>query len=148
MESSCRYSAYIDSYAHGELPTDARSEFEQHISTCAACRNELKEMTSLSNTLNDSFAVSLDERFNYRVVSALRDEKSETPVREFRVALEDIVISLATLLVIILIGLQLFNKPRVNPVEMAGRLTKIEKSSLEQSNLSNDQVLELVVRSK
>ncbi len=148
MGNSCRYTVYVDSYAHDELSTDARAEFEHHIATCVACRSELESMLSLRGVINDSFMVPLDERFNYGIITRFRNQKSESPAGEFRLALEDIIISLATLIVILLISLQLFHKPKVNPVEMAGRLTNIEKSSLEQSNLSNDQVLELVVRSK
>lgn len=148
MENSCSYLKYVDGYSHGELDGNIRSEFEEHFSSCADCRKELGSVQGLRSALNDSCQLSLDETFNYSVVNELRNEKVGRPAKEIRIALEDIIISLATLLVIVLIGLQIFNKPKVSSVEMAGSLTKIEKSSLEQTRLSNDQVLELVLRSK
>jgi hypothetical protein len=148
MENSCSYIKYVDGYSHGELDGNIRSEFERHLSSCTDCRKELESVEGLRSALSDSFEVSLDETFNYSVVNELRDEKAIHPAKGIRVALEDIIISLATLLVIVLIGIQIFNKPKVSPVEMAGNLTKIEKSSLEETHLSNDQVLEIVLRSK
>ena len=148
MKNSCGYLRYVDDYSHGELDGNIRTEFESHLPSCPDCRKELESVEGLRSALSDSFEVSLDETFNYSVVNELRNEKTIPPATEFRLALEDIIISLATILVIVLIGIQLFNKPRVSSIEMAGSLTKIEKSSLDQSQLSNDQVLELVLRSK
>lgn len=148
MGNSCGYLKYVDGYSHGELDGDIRSEFEKHLSSCADCRKELETTLDMRSILTGAFQLTLDERFNYAVVNELRNAKAFPPAKEIRVALEDIIISLATLLVIVLIGVQIFNKPRVRSVEMAGSLTRIEKSSLEQSRLSNDQVLELVLRSK
>jgi Putative zinc-finger len=148
MENSCGYLKYVDGYAHGELGGNILSEFQNHLEACADCRKELESVESLRSAMVHSFEVSLDETFNYSVVNELRNKKAAEPVREIRIALEDIIVSLATLLVIVLIGIQIFNKPKVSSVEMAGSLTKIEKSSLEQTRLSNDQVLELVLGSK
>ncbi len=148
MGNSCGYLKYVDGYSHGELVGNIRLEFENHLLSCADCRKESEFMRGLRSVLSDSFELSLDETFNYSVVNELRNEKVGQPAKEIRIALEDIIISLATLLVIVLIGLQIFDKPKVSSVEMAGNLTKIEKSSLEETHLSNDQVLEIVLRSK
>lgn len=148
MENSCRYFAYVDSYVHDELSGEDRSEFENHLGSCPACSGEIRILGGMKQALTDSFSSSLDARFNYSVVSDLRKTRRPEPTRELRIALEDIFISLATLLVIVLIGIQLFNKPKVSSVEMVGKLDNIERSSLQQSKLSNDQVLELVLRNR
>ncbi len=148
MKNSCHYSAYVDSYAHGELDENGRLELENHLVSCADCRKELKYLRDLEVALNKSFDVQLDERFNYSVISDLRKVRAPQPAREIRIALEDIIVSLATLLVIVLIGIQLFHRPKISSEDMVGRLTNIERSSLEQTSLSNDQVLELVLRNK
>ncbi len=123
-------------------------EFEQHIVDCGECRNEVEFLRKLTGLLDASYSYHLDETFNYKVVRNLNKEKRVEERKEIRIALEDIIISLATLLAIFMLGIQLFNRPVVSPFEMSGTLTNIEKSSMEQSSLSNDQVLELVLRSK
>lgn len=148
MENSCHYFAYVDSYVHDEMNGEERSDFEAHLGSCPQCTDELTNIRRVNEALTQSFALSLDERFDYSVVSDLRKARAPQPAKEIRIALEDIIISLATLLVIVLIGIQLFHGPKVSSVEMVGRLTSIERSSLDQTNLSNDQVLELVLRNK
>lgn len=148
MENSCGYISYADSYVHGEMDGRELSEFESHLSSCPFCTAEVENLVGIQRSIEESFSVSLDARFDYSVVTELRKEREKRPVREFRLALEDIIISLATLLVIVLIAIQLFDKPKVSSVDMVGRLDNIERSSLQQANLSNDQVLELVLRNK
>jgi Putative zinc-finger len=148
MGSDCRYLDSTDGYSHGELAGDELAEFERHLNTCDICRTEVESIRRLKEGLNRSFESRLDQRFNYSIINELREKKKAGTGGEIRIALEDIVVSLATLLVIVLIAIQLLHKPRISSVEMAGTLTKIEKSSMEQTKLSNDQVLELVVRSK
>ncbi len=148
MGNSCRYFAYVDSYAHAELSGEILSEFERHLTTCPECMRELGALKKLKSVLSEAFEAPLDQRFNYAVITELRTSNAPAPVKEIRIAIEDIAISLATLVVIVLLAIQLFNRPAVSSVEMAGRLNRIEKSSIEQSSLSNDQVLELVLRSK
>lgn len=148
MENSCHYSAFVDDYVHDEISDRDRSEFERHLRSCRLCAEEVRTLGSMRQSLTDSFSVTLDARFDYAVVSSLRKEHQAGQTKELRLALEDIIISLATLLVIVLIGIQLFNKPKVSSVEMVGKLDNIERSSLEQTKLSNDQVLELVLRNK
>lgn len=148
MENSCEYSADIDGYVHGELSGRKLSDFEIHLQACSRCREGVEALGGLRDTLDRSFTLSLDERFDYSVVRDLRAGHKVPSGKELRIALEDIIISLATLLVIILIGVQFLSRPKVSSVEMAGRLDRIERSSLEQTSLSNDQVLELVVRNK
>lgn len=148
MENSCDYSADIDGYVHGELNGRKLSDFEIHLQSCLKCKQEVEALGGLRNALDKSFAVSLDERFDYSVIRDLRVRRKVPSGKEIRIALEDIIISLATLLVIFLIGVQFLSKPKVSSVEMAGKLDRIERSSLEQTSLSNDQVLELVVRNK
>lgn len=148
MENSCRYLADVESYMHSEMNDSERLEFERHLHSCSQCLGEIEALGRLQKAMTDSFTVSLDERFNYSVISELRKARPAEPVKEIRIALEDIIISLATLLVIVLIGIQLFDKPKVSSVEMVGRLDNIERSSLQQAKLSNDQVLELVLRNK
>ena len=148
MENSCHYFAYVDGYVHDELHGKELIDFELHLGSCAQCTEEVANIGRVKDAVTGSFLFPLDERFNYSVISDLRKVRAPQPAREIRIALEDIVISLATLLVIVLIGIQLFHRPKVSSVEMVGRLTNIEKISLEQTSLSNDQVLELVLRDK
>ncbi len=148
MENSCDHSDDIDAYVHGEMQGHKLTEFETHLGSCSRCKQEVRALGNLRDSLTSSFTVSLDERFDYSVVRDLRDWRKRDSVREIRTALEDIVISFATLLVLVLLGIQLFGRPKVTPIEMAGRLDRIERSSLEQTNISNDQVLELVVRNR
>lgn len=148
MENSCHYFAYVDSYVHDELHGKELIDFESHLGSCGQCIEEVANIRRVKDGMTESFSFPLDERFNYSVLSDLRKVRAPQPAREIRIALEDIVISLATLLVIVLIGIQLFHKPEVSSVEMVGRLTNIEKSSLDQTTLSDDQVLELVLRNK
>lgn len=148
MGNSCRYFAYVDSYAHEELSGEILSEFERHLTACPECMSELGMLKKLKSVMNEAFEAPLDQRFNYGVITELMTSNAPPRAKEIRIAIEDIVISLATLLVIVLLAIRLFDKPSVSSVEMAGRLNSIEKSSLEQSSLSNDQVLELVLRSK
>ncbi len=148
MKNNCYYIPYVDSYLHGELDEEARLDFERHLPTCPECGSEIESLTQLKRLVTESYDIRLDERFNYNVISDLRKAKGAGAVREMGIALEDILISLATLLVIAVIIIQVFKRPSVSSAEMVGSLTKIERSSLEQSKLSNDQVLELVVRRK
>lgn len=148
MENSCDYSADIDGYVHGEIYGQKLADFEMHLNSCSRCKEEVRALGNLRDTLTQSFSVSLDERFNHSVVRNLRERRKADSVKEIRIALEDIVISFATLLVLVLLGIQLFSKPKVTSVEMAGKLDQIEQSSLQQTNISNDQVLELVVRNR
>ncbi len=148
MENSCRYFAYVDDYVHGEMNPDELQGFESHLGSCGLCTDEIGRIKSVRAALEESFAVSLDERFNYSVVTELRKTRKPEAAREIRIALEDIIISLATLVAIVLIAIQLLNRPKVSSVDMVGKLDTIERSSMEQTSLSNDQVLELVLRNK
>jgi len=148
MGNSCHYLSYVDNFVHGELEETERKEFEKHPPGCVECRNEIESLRELRHLLESAYAPSLDETFNYGVINALRSQKAIEGKKEIKIAVEDIVISLATLVVIMILGIQLFRSTTVSSVEMVGTLTNIEKSSLEQRSLSNDQVLELVMRSK
>ncbi|MGO9481238.1 MAG: anti-sigma factor family protein [Candidatus Kryptoniota bacterium] len=138
----------IDGFVHGELGKDELREFEAHLTVCDECKKETESLRKLKGLLDTSNSYYLDETFNYKVVRNLKKEKRLESRREIRIALEDIVISLATLLAIVILGIQLFSRPVIYRSEMSGTLTNIEKSSVEQTNLSNDQVLELVLRGK
>lgn len=148
MKSDCQYIAYSDAFVHGELDEIERDKFNAHLGACEECRNEVKSLNRLAETLNSAYCADLDETFNYGILNNLRNQERAEGRKEIRIAFEDIVISLATLLVIVILGLQAIDRPTVSPVEMAGQLTNVERSSLDQENLSNDQVLELVLRSK
>ena len=148
MKNDCYNITHADPFVHGEMPPREREEFERHLDDCDQCRREVKDLRSLSENIDAAYSVDLDETFNYSVLNEMRNPGRLGGVKEIRLALEDIVISLATLIVVALLGIQLFNRPAVSPLEMAGSLTNIEKSSAEQQTLSNDQVLELVMRSK
>ncbi|HUI30882.1 MAG TPA: zf-HC2 domain-containing protein [Candidatus Acidoferrales bacterium] len=148
MKSKCYNVFRADDFVHGELDQSEQDEFKLHLETCDECRSEVEHLHRLAGTLNAAHSFHLDERFNYSVVSSIRQQRSVSEGKELRIALEDIVISLATLLVIVILGLQMFERPTISPVEMVGSLTNIERSSVDQETLSNDQVLELVVRSK
>jgi len=146
MKSNCHNIIFADGFVHDELDRSEQDKFMLHLETCSECRNEVQYIRRLAETLNTAYSPLLDETFNYNIVKNLRKEELAEERKEIRVAFEDIVISLATLLVIVILGLQVFDRPSVSPVEMAGSLTSIERISLEQENLSNDQVLELVFR--
>ncbi len=148
MGNSCHDSIYVDGFVHGELEKNRLKEFEQHLAACDECRDEIESLRKLGRLLDTSYSYHLDETFNYKIIRNLNKEKKIEERKEIRIALEDIIISLATLLAIVILGIQLFNRPVVYPFEMSGTLTNIEKSSMEQSTLSHDQVLELVLRSK
>jgi thiol-disulfide isomerase/thioredoxin len=148
MKRDCHNTAFADDFVHDELSQDERERFMLHLETCSECRIEVEHLRQLAEELNAAYSPHLDETFNYRILNNLRKEELAEERKEMRVAFEDIVISLATLLVIVILGFQVFDRPTVSPVEMVGSLTNIEKSSLEQGNFSNDQVLELVLRSK
>lgn len=146
MKSNCYNITLADEFVHGELSPIERDKFVPHLETCTECQKEVRLLRQLGETMNAAYAINLDERFNYRIVNNLRKEENAEDRKEIRIALEDIVISLATLLVIALFSLQMFNRPTVSQVEMVGSLTNIEMSSVEQQDLSNDQVLELVIQ--
>ncbi len=148
MENSCRYIAYVDDYVHDEMNPDERRDFESHLGSCRKCTEEIEKLTGIQSLLDRSFSVQPDERFNYSVVAELRKRQKPEPAGEIRIALEDIIISLATLMAIVLIAIQLFSRPKISSVDMVGKLDRIERSSMEQTSLSNDQVLELVLRNK
>lgn len=148
MRSNCYNITYADDFVHDELNKDEQDKFKKHIETCDECRNEVGRLRQISESLNAAYSLHLDETFNYRIVNNLRQEEREEGRMEIRIAFEDIVISLATLFALVVLGIQVFDRPTVSQTEMVGSLTNIEKSSLDQENLSNDQVLELVLRSK
>ena len=148
MDNSCRFSVYVDDFVHGELDRSQMQSFEDHVRSCTACKEELKDVLKFRDTVRSAYAAALDETFNYRVINTLRSEKHFERGKEIRVALEDIVISLATLVAIVMLAIRIFSTPSISTVDMVGRLTNIERSSLQQSALSNDRVLELVVRRK
>ena len=148
MENSCHYSQYADGFVHGELNDSEIKEFSNHLSTCSFCGAEVQKIANLRDSLNFAYQFPLDERFNYNVLRSLHQREQIKPIREIKIAFEDILISLATMVAIAILGIQLFGAPKVASVEMAGRLTNIERTSVEQTSLSNDQVLEIVMRSK
>ncbi len=148
MKNNCQYVPFSDAFVHGELNEDEHSRFKSHLEICKECRIEVESLNRLADTLKLSYTADLDENFNYGILRNLRNQELAGERKEIRIAFEDIVISLATLLVIVILGLQAFDRPSVSPIEMVGQLTSFEKSSLDQENLSNDQVLELVLRSK
>jgi hypothetical protein len=148
MKSNCHNITNVDGFVHDELSKNERDNFVHHLETCGECRNEVERLRQIAAALNSAYSLHLDETFNYRIVNSLRKEERKEGRKEIRVAFEDIVISLATLLAIVILGIQIFDRPPVSQDEMMGSLTNIEKSSLQQKNLSNDQVLELVLRSK
>jgi len=148
MNSSCYKVARADSFVHGELSQSEHNEYMLHLEKCNDCREEVKRLGQLGEALNNAYLYPLDETFNYRVVNTIRVQERTKERKEIRIAFEDIVISLATLLIIAVFTLRMFDRPTVSPVEMVGSLTNVEMSSVEQQALSNDQVLELVLRSK
>ncbi len=148
MGNSCHQLAKVDGFVHDELGAEEKREFEMHAASCDECRSEIEFVGRMRGLLDNAFEFKLDETFTYGVVNLLRAEKKVEERKGIRLAVEDIAISLATLLIVVLMGIQLFNRPSLSSAEMAGTLTSIEKSSLEQTTLSNDQLLELVVRSK
>ena len=148
MKNNCHNLIFVDSFVHGELGKDELERFENHIVSCEECRNEIDSLRKLKGLINTSHSYHLDGTFNYRVVNNLRKEKHAEERKEIRIAFEDIIISLATLVAIFVLGIQLFNRPAVSPFEMSGTLTNIEKRSMDQASLSNDQVLELVFQQK
>ena len=148
MKDKCYNITYADSFVHGELDKSEQDKFETHLETCGECRGEVEDLRRLARALNSACSPRLDETFNYKILNNLRKQERAEERKEIRIALEDIVISLATLLAIVILGIQVFNRPVVSPVEMAGSLTNIEKVSVGPKSLSNDQVLELVMRSK
>jgi len=148
MDSKCRLSEFVDAFVHDELDHERKSEFEAHLVSCSACAREVDTMKTMKKAMEEAHEVKLDATFDYAVVNSIRTGQHIRPAKEIRIALEDIVISLATMLAIVLLGIQLFNVPKVTAADMVGSLTNVEQSSMEQTSLSNDQVLELVMRSK
>ncbi len=148
MENSCRFSVYVDDFVHDGLDQSQRETFRDHLLACSECRQMVGAALKLKESMAVSYQLNLDETFNYRVINTLRNDKHFERGKELRVALEDIVISLATLLAIVLLAIQMFRTPNITTADMVGRLTNIERSSLNQQTLSNDQVLELVMRRK
>ncbi len=148
MKSNCHNISSADGFVHDELTKDEQDKFKLHLETCSECRSEVERLNRISETVNAAYFVSLDETFNYGIVNNLRQEKRDEERKEIRIAFEDIVISLVTLVAIVILGLQMFDRPSISPVEMAGSLTNVERVSVEQQTISNDQVLELVMRSK
>ncbi len=148
MGNSCPFFMYADGFVHNELSGDERERFGEHLLSCPVCNTEVQKLESVRESLEAAYTVRLDAQFNYSVLRSLREKKSNSPIGEIKIAVEDILISLATLVAIALLSIQFFGTPRVSSVEMVGRLTNIERSSIEQTSLSNDQVLELVLRSR
>ncbi len=148
MGNSCRYIADVDDYVHDEMNPDELQDFESHLGSCRICTGEIERLMRIQDLLERSFSIQPDQRFNYSVVAELRKERKPEPAMGIRIALEDIIISLATLMAIVLIAIQLFSRPKISSVDMVGKLDRIERSSMEQTSLSNDQVLELVLRNK
>ncbi len=146
MKTDCCDIAYVDSFVHGELGKDEQSKFNIHLESCSGCRGEVERLSHLAETLNAAYSAHLDETFNYSVINSLRASQRPSGVKEVRIAAEDIIISLATLLIIAIISMQIFDRPTVSSAEMAGSLTNIEKISVEQQTLSDDQVLEMVIQ--
>ena len=148
MKNRCRYIADVDDYVHDEMNPDELQDFESHLGSCCICTGEIERLMRIQDLLERSFSIQPDQRFNYSVVAELRKERKPEPAMGIRIALEDIIISLATLMAIVLIAIQLFSRPKISSVDMVGKLDRIERSSMEQTSLSNDQVLELVLRNK
>lgn len=146
MKTDCCDSTYVDGFVHGELDKAEQGKFKIHLETCSECRGEVDRLGQFAETLNAAYSTHLDETFNYSVINSLRASQRPSGVREIRIAVEDIIISLATLLTIAIIGMQLFDRPTVSPAEMAGSLTNIEKISVDQQTLSDDQVMDLVIQ--
>jgi hypothetical protein len=148
MKSSCYNITLADDFVHDELNQSDREKFVLHLDKCKECQNEVAHLRQLGLTLNAVYSLHLDGRFNYKILANLRKEERAEERKEIRIAAEDIVISLATLLAIVIFSLQMFDRPDVSPVEMVGSMTNIERSSVGQQPFSKDQVLELVMRSK
>jgi anti-sigma factor RsiW len=148
MKNDCRNITLADGFVHGELDSDERDRFMLHLEKCSECRSEVNHLRQLGKVLNAAYFSQLDETFNYRILKNLRKEELDEERKGIRIAFEDMAISFATLLMILILGLQLFDRPTVSPVEMVGALTNVERTSVEEQALSNDQVLEMVMRSK
>ncbi len=136
----------IDGFAHGELETDEQKRFEQHLTECKECREAAESLRRLKGLMETTYAYHLDETFNYNVIRNLKKESRVEEIREIRTALEDIIVTVAALIVIAIFGLQLFNQPTVSPFEMSGTLTTVERSSMEQANFSDDQIMQFVLQ--
>lgn len=149
MKSRCPFIESADSYIHDEMTASEIRSFELHVQSCAECSNEVNKLRLIRTSLSSAFSVPLDERFNYSVLNILRDQKGLANGHEVREAFGDILISLVSLLVIMFLGVQLFQTPhRASPVEMVGGLTKVEQSSLQRSALTDDQVVEIALRGR
>ena len=51
--NTCGKTEQVSAYHDGELPADARREFEAHLAQCPVCRAELEGLTRLSSMLAD-----------------------------------------------------------------------------------------------
>jgi hypothetical protein len=148
MKTDCCDITYVDGFVHAELDKTEQDRFKSHLETCGKCRREVERLSHLAKALNAAYSTHLDETFNYSVINSLRANLRPSGVKEVRIAAEDMVITLATLLIIAIISIQVFDRPTVSPAEMAGSLTNIEKISVDQQTLSDDQVMELVMRNQ
>lgn len=145
MNGKCSYLKLIDDYVHGELKKEDCENFERHLLECEVCRDELSSVEFLLRKLNFAFEIPLPYSFGTNVIKNMESSRQKEAIFEIKLAAEDVAIALVTLIVVLFIAMQLFRQPRISSSEIAGRLTAVEQSSLEPSQMSKDDVLELVL---
>ncbi|MEU3251474.1 anti-sigma factor [Streptomyces sp. NPDC006997] len=71
-------------YALHALPDDERALFEQHLTACAACRDEVAEFTATAARLAAAVAVSPASTSRSQVLHRIRTVRQATPVPRLR----------------------------------------------------------------
>ena len=67
--------SWLAADVHGQLSSDERAAFEQHLAACAACRTLQQEEKNMHQLLNQTLAQeSADPAFEQRMVSRFRDK--------------------------------------------------------------------------
>jgi len=77
-------SLYID----GELDSETKREFEEHIETCESCRSELYELKEIVDVLGEVEEVELPsgfkEQLHEKLVAEKKKNESESKILSFR----------------------------------------------------------------
>ncbi|WP_136479561.1 anti-sigma factor [Acetivibrio thermocellus] len=134
-------SLYID----GELDSETKREFEEHIETCESCRSELYELKEIVDVLGEVEEVELPsgfkEQLHEKLVAEKKKNESESKILSFRKKFIGFAPSIAAGLVLVFVAASLIitrglfgNVPSTN----TGGSMGIEYSRMMESDQKNN----------
>ncbi|HZL37809.1 MAG TPA: anti-sigma factor [Tepidisphaeraceae bacterium] len=127
----CEYNALVGRYYDGELPSEPRRAFEQHLADCAPCSADLNQLQGISRMLRSARIADGSPEFVGRM-QGLSHHLEEYRIVTFARRLS----AVAAAILVAAIGYGLLNPRATTPHQQAGLAPWEQPSAILETDLS------------